>query len=148
MKMDTNEAWTIEVDGQSVVAHPGMTIVQAVNAVPELYIPQICYNEQLGPINTCDTCMVEVNGELVRGCSTEVKPGMRVSTQTSLVKDAQQESMSRILRNHELYCTVCDNNNGNCVVHNTTERLGIEHQSYPFRNKPYEMDNTNPFIPL
>ncbi len=145
MKMDTNETWTIEVDGRSVVAHPGMTIVQAVNAVPELYIPQICYNEQLGPINTCDTCMVEVDGELVRGCSTEVKQGMRVSTQTNLVKDAQQESMSRILRNHELYCTVCDNNNGNCVVHNTTERLGIEHQSYPFRNKPYEIDNTNPF---
>ncbi|WP_411350229.1 formate dehydrogenase subunit alpha [Paenibacillus sp. WLX2291] len=143
--MQSNEPIVIHVDGQSVVAQPGMTIVQAVNTAPDLYIPQICYNEQLGPINTCDTCMVEVQGELVRACSTPVTPGMRITLQTDLVKDAQQESMSRILRNHELYCTVCDNNNGNCIVHNTTEKLGIEHQTYPFRNKPYEVDNTNPF---
>ena len=44
-----------------------------------------------------------------------------------------------------LYCTVCDNNNGNCTVHNTTKLLAVEHQKIPFRPKPYEVDNTNPF---
>jgi hypothetical protein len=34
------------------------------------------------------------------------------------------------------YCTVCDNNNGNCTVHNTTKLLAIEHQHIPFQNKP------------
>ena len=44
-----------------------------------------------------------------------------------------------------LYCTVCDNNNGNCTVHNTTKLLAVEHQQIPFKPKPYEVDNTNPF---
>jgi formate dehydrogenase major subunit len=44
-----------------------------------------------------------------------------------------------------LYCTVCDNNHGNCVVHNTTKLMAIEHQRIPFPTKAYEVDNTNPF---
>jgi formate dehydrogenase major subunit len=44
-----------------------------------------------------------------------------------------------------LYCTVCDNNNGNCTVHNTTKMLAVEHQKIPFKSKPFEVDNTNPF---
>ena len=44
-----------------------------------------------------------------------------------------------------LYCTVCDNNNGNCTVHNTANMLKVEHQTYPFRPKPYEKDMSNPF---
>ena len=44
-----------------------------------------------------------------------------------------------------LYCTVCDNNNGNCTVHNTTKLLAVEHQEIPFKPKPYEVDKTNPF---
>ncbi len=44
-----------------------------------------------------------------------------------------------------LYCTVCDNNNGNCTVHNTTKLLAVEHQRYPFQEKPYQVDSSNPF---
>ncbi len=44
-----------------------------------------------------------------------------------------------------LYCTVCDNNNGNCTVHNTAVLLEIEHQDTPFKPKPYEVDSSNPF---
>jgi hypothetical protein len=50
---------------------------------------------------------------------------------------AQREAFDRILQNHDLYCTVCDNNNGNCTVHNTVEHLSVKHQSRPFRGKPY-----------
>ena len=33
--------------------------------------PQICYLPEVDPIETCDTCIVEVNGELSRACSTK-----------------------------------------------------------------------------
>lgn len=36
-------------------------------------LPHICYHPALGPIQTCDTCMVEVNGELVRACATPIQ---------------------------------------------------------------------------
>jgi formate dehydrogenase major subunit len=108
-------------------------------------VPQVCYHPQLGPIQTCDTCMVEVDGQLVRACATNVTAGMSVTTNSAAASDAQREAFDRILSNHLLYCTVCDNNNGNCTVHNTTKSLAVEHQQIPFRSKPYEIDDTNPF---
>ena len=108
-------------------------------------IPYVCYHTQLGPIQTCDTCMVEVNGQLVRACATTVSAGMDVATKSPRADAAQREAFDRILGNHMLYCTVCDNNNGNCTVRNTTKMLAIEHQNIPFETKPYEADHTNPF---
>src|SRR5260370_39644546 len=89
--------------------------------------------------------MVEVDGRLVRACATRVSPGMDVSTKSTKAVAAQREAFDRILGNHMLYCTVCDNNNGNCTVHNTTKLMAVEHQKIPFETKPYEIDNSNPF---
>jgi formate dehydrogenase major subunit len=108
-------------------------------------LPQVCYHPQLGAIQTCDTCMVEIDGELVRACATSVSQNMSVLTVTERAKSARTEAFDRILSNHLLYCTVCDNNNGNCVVHNTTKMLAVEHQTVSFQPKPYAVDNTNPF---
>ncbi len=108
-------------------------------------VPQVCYHPQLGPIQTCDTCMVEADGKLVRACATPAADGMKVNTESSRASAAQREAFDRILGNHLLYCTVCDNNNGNCTVHNTTKLLAVEHQEIPYKPKPYEKDFTNPF---
>jgi formate dehydrogenase major subunit len=89
--------------------------------------------------------MVETDGQLVRACATSVSAGMKVLTKSEMASAAQREAFNRILSNHVLYCTVCDNNNGNCTVHNTEKLLAIEHQSVPYRSKPYEEDHTNPF---
>nr|WP_237389752.1 formate dehydrogenase subunit alpha [Bacillus sp. USDA818B3_A] len=111
----------------------------------EMEHPHICYSEVLGPVQSCDTCMCEVNGSIMRACSTVVEDGMDILTSSELAKNAQEEAMDRILENHLLYCTVCDNNNGNCRVHNTAEIMGIEHQSRPHRSKGYEVDMSHPF---
>jgi formate dehydrogenase major subunit len=108
-------------------------------------IPQVCFHSQLGPIQTCDTCMVEVDGKRVRACGTAASDGMVVATDTPGAASAQREAFDRILGNHLLYCTVCDNNNGDCTVHNTTKFMAIEHQETPFKPKPYEKDFSNPF---
>src|SRR6201998_1809983 len=108
-------------------------------------VPHVCYHPQLGPVQTCDTCMVEVNGRLVRACATPITDGMAVSTKSAKAEAAQIEAFDRILSNHLLYCTVCDNNNGDCEVHNATKMLAVEHQRIPFQPKPYEVDETNPF---
>lgn len=41
-------------------------------------VPHVCYHEQLGPIQTCDAGVVEVDGELKRACATKIRAGMRV----------------------------------------------------------------------
>lgn len=79
--------------------------------------------------------MVEVNGRLVRACATGVADGMQIATKSAKAAAAQVEAFNRILSNHMLYCTVCDNNNGNCTVHNKTKLLAIEHPKNPFSAK-------------
>lgn len=107
--------------------------------------PHICYSEVLGPIQSCDTCMCEVDGKVMRACSTLLVDGMHIVTDSDVARGAQHEAMDRILENHLLYCTVCDNNNGNCKVHNTAEMLEVTHQTRPYRPKEYEKDLSNPF---
>ena len=132
------------IDGSKHTALPGERLIDLLNRV-DVKVPQVCYHPQLGPVQTCDTCLIEVDGQLVRACATTVSDGMSASTVSSRAQAAQREAFDRILSNHMLYCTVCDNNNGNCTVHNTTKLLAIDHQQIPFQPKPYEVDNTNPF---
>jgi len=135
---------TVTINGVAQKASAGERLVDLINRTGS-ELSQVCYHPQLGPIQTCDTCMVEMDGKLVRACATTVSPGMNVLTASAKAGAAQREAFDRILVNHVLYCTVCDNNNGDCVVHNTTQQLGIEGQHIPFRSKEYEVDNSNPF---
>lgn len=122
----------------------GERLIEVINRIGAA-VPQVCYHPQMGPIQTCDTCMVEVDGKLVRACATAAVDGMKVATESARAQKAQHEAFDRILGNHLLYCTVCDNNNGNCTVHNTTKMLAVEHQEIPYKPKPYPVDATNPF---
>jgi formate dehydrogenase major subunit len=132
------------VNGKPQAVRPGEPLVDVVNRAG-VQIPQVCYHPQLGPIQTCDTCMVEVDGRLARACGTVAADGMKVVTSSQRAEAAQREAFDRILGNHLLYCTVCDNSNGNCTVHNTTKLLKVEHQEIPYKQKPYREDNSNPF---
>ncbi len=142
---DTIKRVTLTVNGEEREAPKGARLIDVLldqgNAVPH-----VCYLPVLGPIQTCDTCIVSVNGEFVRACAETVREGMTVDTVSRAVKEREEEAMQRILGNHRLYCTVCDNNNQDCVVHNTTELLHLEHQTIPYTPKPYPpIDDSNPF---
>jgi formate dehydrogenase major subunit len=134
----------ITIDGVVQEATSGERLINVLNRAG-VKISQVCYHPQLGPIQTCDTCMVEANGQLVRACATTTTAEMEILTKSEKAAAAQREAFDRILSNHVLYCTVCDNNNGNCTIHNTERLLGIEHQSIPYHSKPYQEDHTNPF---
>ncbi len=137
----------VKIDGTEYEAPEGSKILDILiqNGIE---IPQICHVPEVDPIQTCDTCIVEVNGKLQRSCSTAAENGMSISLTSGRVKEAQTEAMDRLLENHLLYCTVCDNNNGNCTLHNTAEMMGIEHQKYPYTPKDDSkcaVDMSHPF---
>ncbi|MDF9782922.1 formate dehydrogenase major subunit [Bacillus velezensis] len=137
----------VKIDGTEYVAPEGSKILDILNQ-NGIEIPQICHVPEVDPIQTCDTCIVEVNGKLQRSCSTAAENGMSISLTSGRVKEAQTEAMDRLLENHLLYCTVCDNNNGNCTLHNTAEMMGIEHQKYPYTPKDDSkcaVDMSHPF---
>ncbi len=146
---DTTPDATILVNGRTVPVHTGELLIEALNrdatARNAQCVIQVCYVPQMGPIQSCDTCMVNVDGALVRACGTQVEPNMIVASEGHDVDVARREAFDRLLKNHELYCTVCDNNNQNCTVHNATAELDVKHQARPYQEKPYPKDESNPF---
>ncbi|PQO33683.1 formate dehydrogenase subunit alpha [Blastopirellula marina] len=137
-------SFQISINGSLIDCADGERLIDVIQR-SAIELSAVCYHPQLGPVQTCDTCAVEVNGELTRACSALTAEGMEVWTNTDRAGKAQREAFDRLLGNHQLYCTVCDNNNGNCTMHNTTKLLQIEQQETPFTPKPYEVDESNPF---
>ncbi|MEH6948387.1 formate dehydrogenase subunit alpha [Bacillus sp. JJ634] len=142
----THSKINIKINDVEYEASSGSTILEIINQ-EKIAHPQICYVPEVDPIQTCDTCIVEVDGKLVRSCSTVALDGMNIELDSTSAKAAQTEAMDRLLENHLLYCTVCDNNNGNCKLHNTAELMEIEHQKYPYTPKVdvNAVDMSHPF---
>ena len=63
----------ISINGIQHEAATGDRLIDVLNGA-RVQLSQVCYHPQLGPIQTCDTCIVEVNGELVRACASLVAP--------------------------------------------------------------------------
>lgn len=137
--------FTLNIDGKSFETTEGETVLQALlrNGID---VPHICYQPNLGHLETCDSCIVKLgDGSYVRACSHAINSSVTVDINSSDVIEKQEEAVQRILHNHELYCTVCENNNGDCQLHNAVRDLNIDKQKYAFEKKPYKVDDTNPF---
>ncbi len=112
---------TFTIDGREVAAPENTMLVDAAKH-GDVEIPVFCYEPKLGqPVGACRMCLVEVEGipKLQTGCSTPVKDGMVVYTQTERVKTAQQSVVEFLLINHPLDCPVCDKG-GECPLQDIT----------------------------
>ena len=88
----------------------------------DVEIPVFCYEPKLGePVGACRMCLVEIEGipKLQTACSTPVRDGMVVHTQTDRVKEAQEAILEFLLINHPLDCPVCDKG-GECPLQDIT----------------------------
>jgi NADH-quinone oxidoreductase subunit G len=112
---------TFTIDGVEVQAPENTMLVDAAKH-GDVEIPVFCYEPKLGqPVGACRMCLVEVEGipKLQTGCSTPVKDGMVVNTQSQRVKTAQQAVVEFLLINHPLDCPVCDKG-GECPLQDIT----------------------------
>ena len=55
----------LTIDGKSVCASPGMTILEAARTVG-IKIPTLCWHEDLGQPSVCRVCVVEIGAEHLR----------------------------------------------------------------------------------
>ncbi len=74
---------------------------------------------EVDPSQRCASWIVEVDGKLMRSWSTVVTEGMNIERNSTRAKEAQTEALDRLLENHLLYCTECENKNGDWKLHNT-----------------------------
>ncbi len=138
---------TFTIDGREVQAPENSMLVDAAKH-GDVEIPVFCYEPKLGhPVGACRMCLVEVEGipKLQTGCSTPVKDGMVVNTQSERVKEAQRSVVEFLLINHPLDCPVCDKG-GECPLQDITFGWGpgISRFVEPKRHfvKPLELSPT------
>ncbi len=138
---------TLTIDGREVQAPENAMLVDAAKH-GDVEIPVFCYEPKLGnPVGACRMCLVEIEGigKLQTGCSTPVKDGMVVHTQSERVKDAQRSIVEFLLINHPLDCPVCDKG-GECPLQDISFGWGpgISRYVEPKRHfvKPLELSPT------
>jgi NADH-quinone oxidoreductase subunit G len=116
----------LTIDGREIQAVEGTMLVDAAKQ-GDVEIPYFCYEPKLGnPVGACRMCLVEIEGipKLQTSCSTPVKDGMVVHTQTDRVRHAQNAVVEFLLVNHPLDCPVCDKG-GECPLQDITFGWGL-----------------------
>ena len=69
-----NDVFTIEVNGQRIKAHPGETLLNALQR-EGIGVPTLCHDERLTPHGGCRLCLVarrDAGGDLIAACHTPV----------------------------------------------------------------------------
>jgi NADH-quinone oxidoreductase subunit G len=135
---------TFSIDGREVQAPENAMLADAAK-LGDVEIPVFCYEPKLGqPVGACRMCLVEIEGipKLQTACSTAVKDGMIVHTQSERARVAQQAVVEFLLINHPLDCPVCDKG-GECPLQDITFGWGGGHSRFvePKRHfrKPLEL---------
>ena len=101
----------ITINNRTVSLLADETILQ-VAARMGIDIPNMCYKEGLGHINSCMICMVKnvASGEFVPACSTKAVSGMVVETDTDEIRNMRREGLELLLSEHvgdcEAPCTL------------------------------------------
>ncbi len=116
---------TLTIDGRTVQAEPGMTVLEAAKKAG-IHIPTLCYLEGINEIGACRVCVVEVQGakSLQTSCTTPVSEGMVVKTNSPVVRNARKTVVELLLSDHPSDCLTCIRNQ-NCELQSLANELGI-----------------------
>ncbi|KAI9298927.1 putative NADH dehydrogenase 78K chain precursor [Neoconidiobolus thromboides FSU 785] len=138
----------IFINGNSIKVEEGSALIQACEKAG-VDIPRFCYHERLGVAGNCRMCLVELekSPKPVASCAFPIMPGMKVHTDTPLVKKAREGVMEFLLSNHPLDCPVCDQG-GECDLQDQSMRYGSDRSRYlePAGKRAVENKNFGPLV--
>ncbi|MFH0813570.1 MAG: 2Fe-2S iron-sulfur cluster-binding protein [Pseudomonadota bacterium] len=103
------EMLTLNIDGREVKAPPQTTILEAAKDA-NIYIPNLCNNEELTPYGACRLCLVEIThgkrSRLVASCIYEVVDGLKVKTTTERVLNVRKLVIELLLSRNPFHPTL------------------------------------------
>jgi len=136
----------VTVDGVEVFVEKGSTVLQACEAVG-IEIPRFCYHERLSIAGNCRMCLVEIEKtpKPVASCAMPTMNGMKIFTDTPLVKKAREAVLEFLLLNHPLDCPICDQG-GECDLQDQALAFGSDRSRYFETKRGVEDKNCGPLI--
>jgi formate dehydrogenase major subunit len=94
----TTEPVQFTIDGRSVTAEPGETILEAAERA-DIRIPHLCYMQGMRADGNCRACVVEIEGErvLAPSCCRAPQQGMKVAAANERARAAQRMVIELLL---------------------------------------------------
>ena len=120
----------VSVDGEEIEVPAGATALQAAETAGR-EIPRFCYHERLSVAGNCRMCLVEVekSPKPVASCAFPVMDGMKIITDSEVVRKARRSVMEFLLVNHPLDCPICDQG-GECDLQDQAMAYGGDSSRY------------------
>ncbi|QMS85492.1 NADH-dependent [FeFe] hydrogenase, group A6 [Candidatus Xianfuyuplasma coldseepsis] len=129
-----------------VVVEEGTTILEAAKKY-NINIPTLCHYPDLHINSDCRICVVEIDGYrgLKTSCSTPIRDGMMIKTNSPRVLNSRKTVTELILANHDVNCTSCTRNM-NCELQQLSKNLGIDTSRFDNVLEYKDIDDQNPSI--
>lgn len=136
----------LSIDGINVQVTEGSSVLQACEVLG-LEIPRFCFHERLLIAGNCRMCLVEIekSPKPQASCAVPVMPGMKVFTNTPLVKKAREGVLEFLLLNHPLDCPICDQG-GECDLQDQTKLFGGDYSRFFMSKRGVEDKECGPLI--
>ena len=144
--MENSNKITVTVDGIDVLVEQGSSVLQACEVVG-IEIPRFCFHERLLIAGNCRMCLVEIekSPKPQASCAIPVMPGMKIFTDTPLVKKAREGVLEFLLLNHPLDCPICDQG-GECDLQDQAMVFGSDRSRFFERKRGVEDKNLGPLV--
>ena len=133
----------LTINGKELHVADNSTILQAAASVG-ISIPTLCYLEGLTPMGACRVCLVEIEGAptLSASCSTPVREGMVVQTNSKRVREARKTVVELLLSEHDGDCQLCERSD-DCELRQLADELGIRSNRYEGAKPFSTVDNSS-----
>jgi NADH-quinone oxidoreductase subunit G len=138
---------TVTINGKTTTVPEGITIIQACE-IADVEVPRFCYHERLAIAGNCRMCLVEVEGmppKPVASCAMPITEGMKIHTDTPMVKKAREGVMEFLLANHPLDCPICDQG-GECDLQDQAYQYGAGKSEYHEHKRSVIDKNMGPLV--
>lgn len=173
MKRTSNKNITATIDGKKIQVRKGLSILEAARQA-NIFIPALCYLDNLEPYGGCRLCMVDVKD--MRGfptaCSTPIEQDMIIQTKTPELQKLRAGILELTLSEHPYTCLVCKDKedckdfmhttrkvstitgcnfctrNGDCELQVLVDYLELKEIKYPIYYKGIPPEKNNPFYDL
>ncbi len=138
---------TVYVNGKATVVAKDTKVLHAC-AKAGYHVPHLCYHEDLPAFGNCGVCVVEINGRIIRSCTTPCEEGMQIKTKSKQLLDMRRAATEIILSTHPNNCPECIKN-GRCELQDLAKELAIRHFGLKKLRKKYKpRDESSPSITL
>jgi NADH-quinone oxidoreductase subunit G len=137
----------VTINNKEITVPDGITLIQACE-IAGVEIPRFCYHERLAIAGNCRMCLVEVEGgapKPVASCATPATNGMKVKTDSPMVKKAREGVMEFLLANHPLDCPICDQA-GECDLQDQSMAYGRADSRFHEHKRAVKDKNLGPLV--